>query len=105
MKKEGFSLHRIAILSALVFALEQAPAQNIVVNGDFGTLNLALTQLGLPFNNHPWLASARSAFTIEIMVGILVSIPFTVTILLGGSSGEGPASEGVGGSFGGRGGA
>ncbi len=81
----GRSIARTIILLPWAVSLAMtALVWRFVVNGDFGTLNLALTQLGLPFNNHPWLASARSAFTIEIMVGILVSIPFTVTILLGG---------------------
>lgn len=31
-----------------------------------------------------WLATAPLAFTVEILVGILVSIPFTTTIFLGG---------------------
>ena len=81
----GRSVARTIILLPWAVSLAMtALVWRFVVNGDFGTLNLALTQLGLPFNNHPWLASARSAFTIEIMVGILVSVPFTVTILLGG---------------------
>jgi multiple sugar transport system permease protein len=33
-----------------------------------------------------WLATPELAFPVEIAVGILVSIPFTVTILLGGLS-------------------
>src|SRR5690606_20199989 len=33
-----------------------------------------------------WLATAPLAFTAEILVGILVSIPFTTTIFLGGLS-------------------
>ncbi|WP_127519781.1 sugar ABC transporter permease [Mesorhizobium sp. Z1-4] len=55
-----------------------------VVNGDFGTLNTTLSALGLPFDNFPWLADASTAFGIEILVGILVSMPFTVTIIMGG---------------------
>lgn len=55
-----------------------------VVNGDFGTLNMTLEALGLPFNNFPWLADPTTAFAVEIFVGILVSVPFTVTIIMGG---------------------
>ncbi len=33
-----------------------------------------------------WLATAPLAFTAEILIGILVSIPFTTTIFLGGLS-------------------
>ncbi|MDA4847821.1 carbohydrate ABC transporter permease [Hoeflea poritis] len=81
----GRSIARTIVLLPWAVSLAMtALVWRFVVNGDFGTLNLALTQLGLPFNNHPWLATAASAFTIEILVGILVSIPFTVTIFLGG---------------------
>ncbi|MDA7963653.1 sugar ABC transporter permease [Ruegeria sp.] len=81
----GRSIARTIVLLPWAVSLAMtALVWRFVVNGDFGTLNLALTQLGLPFNNHPWLATATSAFTIEILVGILVSIPFTVTIILGG---------------------
>ncbi len=55
-----------------------------VVNGDFGTLNMTLTSLGLMDRNFVWLADADTAFAIVILIGILVSIPFTVTIFLGG---------------------
>ncbi|NIZ62100.1 ABC transporter permease [Sedimentitalea sp. CY04] len=81
----GRSIARTIILLPWAVSLAMtALVWRFVVNGDFGTLNLALTQLGLPFNNHPWLADAQSAFAIEILVGILVSVPFTVTIILGG---------------------
>jgi len=33
-----------------------------------------------------WLATSEWAFPVEILVGILVSVPFTVTIFLGGLS-------------------
>jgi multiple sugar transport system permease protein len=81
----GRSIARTIVLLPWAVSLAMtALVWRFVVNGDFGTLNHALTQMGLPFNNHPWLASAQSAFSIEIMVGILVSMPFTVTIILGG---------------------
>jgi len=57
-----------------------------VVNGDFGMLNHTLSSLGLMERNFPWLAYQSTAFGIEVFVGILVSMPFTVTILLGGLS-------------------
>lgn len=74
----------IVLLPWAVSLAMTAVVWRYVVNGDFGTLNMTLTALGLPFNNYPWLADARMAFLIEILVGILVSVPFTVTILLGG---------------------
>lgn len=81
----GRTIARTIVLLPWAISLAMtAVVWRYVVNGDFGTLNMALSALGLPFNNYPWLADARVAFTIEILVGILVSVPFTVTILLGG---------------------
>lgn len=56
------------------------------LNGRSGLLNATLMQMGLIDEPIEWLATASLAFTVEIMVGILVSIPFTTTILLGGLS-------------------
>jgi len=81
----GRTIARTIVLLPWAISLAMtAVVWRYVVNGDFGTLNMALSALGLPFNNYPWLADARTAFVIEILVGILVSVPFTVTILLGG---------------------
>lgn len=81
----GRTIARTIVLLPWAISLAMtAVVWRYVVNGDFGTLNMALSALGLPFNNYPWLADAEVAFTIEILVGILVSVPFTVTILLGG---------------------
>lgn len=56
------------------------------LNGRSGLLNASLLQLGAINEPIEWLATAPLAFTVEILVGILVSIPFTTTILLGGLS-------------------
>ncbi|MDA8248302.1 MAG: sugar ABC transporter permease [Rhodospirillales bacterium] len=53
-------------------------------DGDHGMVNATLHQLGLLHNNVQWMARAETALPAEIGVGILVSIPFTTTILLGG---------------------
>ncbi len=53
-------------------------------DGDHGMINATLVSLGLLHTPIQWMARAGTAFPVEIMVGILVSIPFTVTILLGG---------------------
>jgi len=55
-------------------------------NGQFGMLNYLLETFGVLDKPFVWLATAEHAFKIEIFVGIVVSIPFTVTILLGGLS-------------------
>ena len=81
----GRTIARTIVLLPWAISLAMtAVVWRYVVNGDFGTLNMTLAALGLPFENYPWLADARAAFLIEILVGILVSVPFTVTILLGG---------------------
>lgn len=56
------------------------------LNGRAGLLNATLMQAGIIDQPIEWLATAPTAFVVEILVGILVSIPFTTTILLGGLS-------------------
>ncbi|MBB5752236.1 carbohydrate ABC transporter permease [Prosthecomicrobium pneumaticum] len=56
------------------------------LNGESGMLNSGLRALGLIDTNIQWLASASTAFPMEIAIGILVTIPFTTTIFLGGLS-------------------
>jgi len=53
------------------------------LNGESGMLNSGLRDLGLLDRNIQWLAEAATAFPVQILIGILVSIPFTVTIFLG----------------------
>lgn len=56
------------------------------LNGQSGMVNATLQQLGIQAQPVEWLATAGTAFPIEIAIGILVSIPFTVTVFLGGLS-------------------
>lgn len=56
------------------------------LNGRSGLLNATLMNAGIIDQPIEWLATASTAFVVEILVGILVSIPFTTTILLGGLS-------------------
>lgn len=56
------------------------------LSGESGMLNSGLRDLGLLSQNIQWLAQASTAFPMQILIGILVSIPFTVTIFLGGLS-------------------
>lgn len=56
------------------------------LSGESGMLNSALKGLGLIGENIQWLAQAGTAFPVQITIGILVSIPFTATIFLGGLS-------------------
>jgi multiple sugar transport system permease protein len=55
-----------------------------ILNPDYGMLNHLLLNLGLIEENIGWLADASTAFPIQIFIGILVSIPFTISILMGG---------------------
>lgn len=56
------------------------------LNGESGLLNSALRSVGVLDHNVVWLASAATAFPVQIFIGILVSIPFTVTVFLAGLS-------------------
>jgi multiple sugar transport system permease protein len=56
------------------------------LNGRAGLINATLMDLHVIAEPIEWLATAPLAFTVEILVGILVSIPFTTTIFLGGLS-------------------
>ena len=56
------------------------------LSGESGMLNSALRGLGLIDENIQWLAQSGTAFPVQIAIGILVSIPFTTTIFLGGLS-------------------
>lgn len=56
------------------------------LSGESGMLNSALIGLGIIDQNVQWLAQAATAFPVQIAIGILVSIPFTITIFLGGLS-------------------
>ncbi|GEM46580.1 carbohydrate ABC transporter permease [Deinococcus cellulosilyticus] len=56
------------------------------LNGESGLLNLTLQSLGITSERIQWLAESSTSFPMAILIGILVSIPFTVTVLLGGLS-------------------
>lgn len=55
-------------------------------NADYGMINATLQQFGVLRTSVQWMARPETAFPIEILIGIVVSIPFTSTILLGGLS-------------------
>ncbi|MCH8196571.1 MAG: sugar ABC transporter permease [Proteobacteria bacterium] len=83
----GRGLARIIIMLPWAISLTMtAIVWRWTLNGQSGLLNVTLGQLGLIGQPVEWLATAELAFPIEIGVGILVSIPFTVTVLLGGLS-------------------
>lgn len=54
------------------------------LNGRGGLLNASLLELGIIRTPIEWLGQPVLAFVVETAIGILVSIPFTTTVLLGG---------------------
>lgn len=83
----GRGLARILIMLPWAVSLTMtAIVWRWALNGESGMLNSALRDLGLIDQNIQWLAQAATAFPVQILIGILVSIPFTVTIFLGGLS-------------------
>ena len=54
------------------------------LNGQFGMVNATLSENGVFSAPVEWRATSTTAFPILIAIGILVSIPFTVTVILGG---------------------
>ncbi len=83
----GRGLARIIIMLPWSISLTMtAVVWRWALSGRAGLLNATLMDLGLLSEPVEWLATGKLAFTVEILVGILVSIPFTSTILLGGLS-------------------
>ena len=56
------------------------------MSGESGMLNSALRGIGAIDGNIQWLADASTAFPVQILIGILATVPFTTTIFLGGLS-------------------
>ncbi|MGQ7847416.1 carbohydrate ABC transporter permease [Granulosicoccus sp. 3-233] len=83
----GRALARIIIMLPWAISLTMtAIVWRWALNGESGMLNSALRSLGLIDSNIQWLAQAATAFPVQIAIGILVTVPFTVTIFLGGLS-------------------
>ena len=83
----GRGLARVIIMLPWAISLTMtAVVWRWALNGRAGLLNATLMDLGFMVEPIEWLAEAQLAFTVEILVGILVSIPFTTTIFLGGLS-------------------
>ena len=99
----GRGLARILVMLPWAVSLTMtAVVWRWALNGESGMLNSGLRDLGLMDTNIQWLAEASTAFPMQIAIGILVSVPFTVTIFLGGLSSvpddlyEAAAIEGAG---------
>ncbi|MDQ0396392.1 carbohydrate ABC transporter permease [Labrys monachus] len=83
----GRSIARVIIMLPWAVSLAMmAIVWRWALNGESGMLNSGLRGLGLIHTNIEWLAQGSTAFPMQILIGILVSIPFTTTIFLGGLS-------------------
>jgi multiple sugar transport system permease protein len=83
----GRALARTVVLLPWAISLTMtAIVWRWALNGQYGMLNATLIRLGASSSRTEWLATAELAFPIAIGLGILVSIPFTVSVLLGGLS-------------------
>jgi multiple sugar transport system permease protein len=83
----GRGLARVIVMLPWAISLTMtAIVWRWTLNGQAGMLNATLFQLGVIDGPIEWLATADTAFPMEIAIGILVSIPFTTTVFLGGLS-------------------
>jgi len=83
----GRALARVLIMLPWAISLTMtAIVWRWALSGESGMLNSGLRDLGMMNENVQWLAKASTAFPMQILIGILVSIPFTVTIFIGGLS-------------------
>jgi multiple sugar transport system permease protein len=83
----GRGLARVIIMLPWAVSLTMtAVVWRWALSGESGMLNSALMKLGLISRNIQWLASAETAFPMQVLIGILVTVPFTTTIFLGGLS-------------------
>lgn len=83
----GRSLARIIIMLPWAVSLTMSGiVWRWALNGQSGMFNATLYDLGLLKEPIAWLATAGTAFPVEIAIGIVVSIPFSVTVFLGGLS-------------------
>ncbi|CDX42255.1 conserved membrane hypothetical protein [Mesorhizobium sp. ORS 3359] len=83
----GRGLARVIIMLPWAVSLTMtAVVWRWALNGESGMLNSALMKFGLISQNIQWLASAETAFPMQVLIGILVTVPFTTTIFLGGLS-------------------
>ncbi len=81
----GRGLARVIVMLPWAISLTMtAIVWRWTLNGQAGMLNATLFQLGLLDQPIEWLARAGTAFPWQIGIGILVSIPFTTTVFLGG---------------------
>lgn len=83
----GRSVARVIVMLPWAVSLTMtAIVWRWALNGESGMLNSGLQAIGAIDTNIQWLARASTAFPVQILIGILVTVPFTTTIFLGGLS-------------------
>lgn len=83
----GRGLARVIVLLPWSISLTMtAVVWKWALNGPAGLVNVTLMKLGILDKPVEWLGTAGPAFAVAIIVGILVSIPFTTILILGGLS-------------------
>ena len=83
----GRGLARVLVMLPWAISLAMlAIVGRWALNGESGLLNLILGDLGIIDQNVAWLGQASTAFPMQIVLGIIATLPFTSTILLGGLS-------------------
>lgn len=81
----GRGLARVIIMLPWAVSLTMtAIVWRWALNGESGLVNVSLMELGLIKEPIVWLGSANLAFVTEIVIGVLVSIPFCTSVFLGG---------------------
>lgn len=83
----GRGLARVLVMLPWAISLAMlAIVGRWALNGEDGTVNLILRTMGVIDVNIAWLGQARTAFPMQIILGIIATVPFTSTIFLGGLS-------------------
>lgn len=83
----GQSLARTIVLLPWAVSLTiMAVVWRWALNGESGMLNKLLLDLRITSEPVQWLAQSSTSFPMAMLIGVLVSVPFTVTVLLGGLS-------------------
>jgi multiple sugar transport system permease protein len=81
----GRGLARVIIMLPWAVSLTMtAIVWRWALNGQSGLVNVTLQELGIIKDPIVWLGSANLAFATEIVIGVLVSIPFCTSVFLGG---------------------
>ena len=83
----GRGLARVLVMLPWAISLAMlAIVGRWALNGENGAVNMMLGTMGIIRVNVAWLGEANTAFPMQIIIGIIATLPFTATIFLGGLS-------------------